>query len=103
MIGRLEKDMVEYKQETDKLICVFKGRMDTITAMKLESDLDLAVRSAKKPVVFDLAGVDYVSSSFMRLCLSVARVVGNGNFSIIHATDFIKNIMRVAGLESFLS
>jgi anti-anti-sigma factor len=95
--------MLEYKNETDKLICVFKGRMDTITSMKLENDLDVATRSAKKSVVFDLAGVDYVSSSFIRLCLAAAKVVGNGNFSVVNATDFIKNIMRTAGLESFLS
>ncbi len=95
--------MLEYKNETDKLICVFKGRMDTITAMKLENELDGAARSAKKPVIFDLAGVDYVSSSFMRLCLAAGRAVGSKNFSIVNATDFVNNIMRTAGLESFLS
>ena len=92
--------MIEYKNENDRLVCVFQGRMDTITAMKLENEVDINVRKAKKPVVFDLAGVDYVSSSFIRLCLRAAKCAGHGNFRIANAPDFVRKLFAVVGLKT---
>ena len=94
--------MVEFRIEDGKLVCAFQGRMDTVAAMKLENTVDIRVREAKKPVVFDLAGVEYVSSSFIPICLQVVKAVGKENFSIVNAADFTRKVFTVAGLEEFL-
>ncbi|HAH07376.1 MAG TPA: hypothetical protein DCM05_12795 [Elusimicrobia bacterium] len=94
--------MAEYRLESDKLVCVFTGKMDTVAAMKLENEVDIQVHQAKKPVVFDLAGVGYISSSFIRICMQTVKTAGQGNFKIVNATDEVKRIFRVAGLEGFL-
>ena len=94
--------MVEFATERARLRCVFKGRMDTAEAMRLENQVDISVRQAKKPVAFDLSGVDYVSSSFIRICVMAVQAVGKENFAIIGAPVAVAKIFNVAGLEEFL-
>jgi len=94
--------MVEYRHEAFRLVCAFQGKMDTVTAMRLENGVDIEVRRAKLPVVFDLSGVDYVSSSFIRVCAQTARTTGKERFAIANASAAVRIVLRVAGLEGFL-
>lgn len=94
--------MVTFAEQSDKVVCTFIGRMDTVMAMQLENKVDIGVRQAKKAVVFDLAAVEYVSSSFIRICLMVIKIVGKERFSMANASPAVAKIFNVAGLEEFL-
>jgi acetyl-CoA synthetase len=54
-------------------------------------------------IVFDLAGVDYVASAFMRVCLIAARKAGKGAFSIVNPTPFVQEMLHMAGLDRVAS
>lgn len=54
-------------------------------------------------IVFDLDGVTYVASGFLRLCMSAAGKVEKGNFSVIHTDPQIMKVYKIAGLDSLLN
>jgi anti-anti-sigma factor len=91
--------------------CTFKGKMDTLRSngameafkKEFESLLGSGVSAEELNIYFDLSEVDYISSSFLRLCISSARDVKKGNFSIINTGPEIMKVFKIAGLEGLLN
>jgi anti-anti-sigma factor len=102
--------MVEFsfEQSTQTLTCRFGGRMDTvksgIVAEKFNAELNgLQSKADLSSIVFDIKGVDYVASSFLRLSLVAAKGVPKGNFSIINTDPQVLKVFKIAGLSSLLN
>ena len=93
---------ISFKIENEALICIFSGRMDTINCMEIKEDVKEKVESHGGKVVFDMEEVDYISSSFLRICAAVATTVKNENFSIVKITPLIKKVFMIAGLTNKL-
>jgi anti-anti-sigma factor len=101
--------MVEFNFDaaTQTLFCRFKGRMDTVNAdlatqqvnAKLNESQGIAAASR---IVFDLGAVDYVASSFLRLCIFAAKNVPKGNFSIINTNPQVLKVFTITGLAPVL-
>ena len=79
--------MVEFhfEEATQTLFCRFDGRMDTvicgIVAEKFNAELSgLKGKTDRLRIVFDLARVDYVASSFLRLSLVALKGVTERKF-----------------------
>jgi len=70
--------------------------------LKIVGDISAKVTEAKKLVVFDLQGVDYIASAFLRICARISKEVGAGKFSIIHVSPNVKKIFKLAGLDKFI-
>ena len=71
-----------YNTEEKIITLTFTGRMDTHAVVKL-SEILQAEEGLKdiKPedkIVFDLKEVDYIASSFIRICVSYAKQAGKG-------------------------
>jgi len=89
----------------------FTGRMDTIKsngALELfnrecEGFLNPGLSRNAVRICFDLKGVDYISSSFLRLCLTAAKAVREGNFSIINTSPDILKVFKITGLDTALN
>lgn len=94
---------ITFISENEQLICSFSGRMDTVSCMEVKDELKKKVEEGSEKVVFDMGEVDYISSSFLRICAEVATTVKNENFSIINITPNIKKIFMIAGLADKLS
>ena len=67
-------------------VLVLKGRLDTVTAPKLEEALTEVMASANK-IKLDFAGVDYVSSAGLRVLLK-----GQKNAQAAEKTMTLKNV-----------
>jgi anti-anti-sigma factor len=84
----------------------FSGRMDTLAAAKvneiMEAEPLLENRQPDEKIVFDLQDVDYIASSFMRICINQARLAGAGMFSIAHCQPFVKKTFMISGLDELL-
>ncbi len=90
------------KQEGGKVVCTFSGQMDTTQCLEAEKEVMNASEGAEK-IVFDLNGVQYIASSFLRLCGKASHKVNTGNFSIINATQAVKNVFTISGLVERLN
>jgi len=83
-----------YNPDEKVITAIFAGRLDTLAVQKLSEiimlNLPLKDGKSEDKVIFDLTGVEYISSSFIRICLNIAKQAGSGMFSIIHCQPFIK-------------
>jgi len=88
---------IEKKAEGSKLTIALKGRLDTITAPQLEGELDL---TGVEEVVFDIAGLDYVSSAGLRLFLTVQKTMAKqGRMTISGAQTVVREVFDMTGLS----
>lgn len=86
----------------DRLVIGFAGRMDTARCARVEPDVRAAVTRTARPVVFDLAGVEFISSSFLRLCIYALQQAGEHGFHVVHAGPSVKRVFKIAGLDAML-
>ena len=86
----------------ETLVIALQGRMDTIACMAAEADVLNKVRSARGPVVFDMKAVDYVSSTFLRICVRAAQVAGTDHFALTHVHPEIKKVFMIAKLDHLI-
>jgi anti-anti-sigma factor len=96
--------MVRYYKESniteeETLVCAFKEKLDTAHCADIEKELFDKVREEKIPVVFDLQEIDYIASSFLGMCIRIAKEVGPGNFSIINVKPNVKKVFKISGLD----
>jgi stage II sporulation protein AA (anti-sigma F factor antagonist) len=94
--------MVRMALEEGKLVYRFQGPLDTATCQAVEAEILAQVQEAQAPVVFDLKGVEYVASAFLRLCLVVSKQVGLERFSVVNVHPFVKKVLMIANLSDFL-
>ena len=95
----IEKDITE----DPTLVCTFMKRLDTAICQEIENDLFSKVQNTKIPVVFNMQDVDYVASSFLSICLRVAKKVGTENFSIINVHPNVKKVFKIAKFDKQLT
>ena len=96
-----------YTPDDKVLTATFSGRMDTLAVEKLSEIImvNFPVKGGKSEdkIVFDLREVDYISSSFIRICVIVAKQAGPGQFQISHSQPFIKKTFKISGLDDILN
>jgi len=85
-----------------KIVCKFVNRMDTAMCMEAEKEVMKSIEGASA-VTFDLAGVEYIASSFLRLCGKASHKVTSDKFSIINVSPAVKKVFKIAGLAERLN
>jgi anti-anti-sigma factor len=101
-----------YNENKNEIGFSFTGKLDTVTSLQVGemirdkiaefTGIDFHEASPGVNVVFDLAEVNYIASSFIRICLDMAKRTGASNFSIINCDPFIKKTFKIAGLDEIL-
>lgn len=91
-----------YEPAPDDLHVPLFGRLDTAQCAAICDSLLKRIRETGKPVVFDLDQVDFVSSSFLRICILAAQVVGAGHVSVRNTSPSIKRVFKIAGLDGYI-
>jgi anti-anti-sigma factor len=98
---------ISYDAQKEAIILAFQGKMDTVhsTALSeiISSDPLIVNRNAPSKIIFDLKQVDYIASSFIRICVTYARIAGPGMFAIVNCQPLIKKIFKISGLDDLLN
>ncbi len=90
-------------QEGTTLTIALEGRLDTVTAPKLEGELRTAVNGITE-LIMDLAALDYVSSAGLRVLLSAQKVMNRqGTMIIRNVKPEIMEIFDVTGFVDILN
>jgi anti-anti-sigma factor len=96
-----------YNNELKEIRLEFAGRMDTLAVTKITEIIDaepmLNIRNPGDKIVFDLKAVDYMASSFIRICVNQAKLAGPGRFSIANCQPFVKKTFKISGLDELLN
>ncbi len=87
-------------QEKDGyLVANFNGRLDTTAAPQTEKDLNPLLNSKDKDIILDCTGLEYISSSGLRLFLNIlknAKPLGHHVY-ISGMNDDIRNVFSMTG------
>ena len=86
--------------ENAKIVVV--GRLDTQTAPELEKVIDEVVANVKE-LVFDMNGLEYVSSAGLRVILKAQKIMNTkGSMKLIGVNDSIMEDFDITGfLDNF--
>ena len=84
------------------LECHFSGRLDTLSSQAIDIELKERLTPEIKEIIFDLSNVEYLSSSFLRLCISSLRHTGKERFKVTNVTPTALMVFQIAGLTEIL-
>lgn len=79
------------------------GRLDTTTAPNLESVIN-ELSADTKELVFDMSGVEYISSAGIRVLLGAYKKMNSvqGKIRIEKANDMVYEVFEMTGLSAML-
>lgn len=80
-----------------------EGRLDTITAPKLEAELKSSISGVTK-LTFDFSNLEYISSAGLRVLLSAQKVMKKqGSMVVRNVNSTVMEIFEVTGFSDFLT
>ena len=80
-----------------------EGRLDTITAPKLEAELKSSI-SGVTTLTFDFSNLEYITSAGLRVLLSAQKVMKKqGSMVVRNVNSTVMEIFEVTGFSDFLT
>ena len=95
--------MFNITMDGGRMTCTFPERMDTLACEKHQAQINQQVTQAQTPVTFDMNGVGYVASSFLRICMKTAQALGKEKFELVNVGPEVKKVFKIAGLDRELT
>ena len=79
------------------------GRLDTTTAHNLQSTID-EISSDTKELIFDMSGVEYISSAGIRVLLGAYKKMSiyQGMMRIEKVNEMVRDVFEMTGLSGIL-
>ena len=95
---------IRLANEDEVPIVTLTGRLDGFGAQQLETGLKEIVRDDTRSVIFNLSGVDYLSSAGIRVLLGLKKRLKqrDGTLALINVREFPKNVLEMAGFQKVL-
>ncbi len=95
---------IRLANEDEVPIVTLTGRLDGFGAQQLETGLKEIVRDDTRSVIFNLAGVDYLSSAGIRVLLGLKKrlKLRDGTLALINVQEFPKSVLEMAGFQKVL-
>ena len=89
--------------ENNALTLRISGRLDTTTAVDLESTLNESLAGVSS-LVFDFEELAYISSAGLRVILKAQKTMNDqGEMKIIHVNDVIMEVFEITGFADILT
>lgn len=81
---------------------IMDGRLDTATAVQFAKDIEPLMEKAHMHVVLDCTNLQYISSSGLRLFLSLkkATMAKGGSISLKGVSPSVKQVFTITGFNS---
>ncbi len=96
-------EVIDTKSSGIHLIRV-EGRLDANFSSQLEDEIDNVLEQKTKSIILDFSGVTYLSSSGLRVLLSVNKQTEEaGGLVLVNPRDVVKKIIEVAELNDLLT
>ena len=90
-------------QNGNALVVALEGRLDTVTAPKLEAELQNALEGVTS-LTFDFSELEYISSAGLRVLLSAQKKMNaQGEMKICGVNEIVMEIFDVTGFTDILT
>ena len=90
---------IEIKEKNGGFTALMNGRLDTPAAVQATKDMQPLMDNADKEITLDCTKLDYISSSGLRLFLSLRKEAASkgGKVIIMNINDEIKKVFMMTG------
>jgi anti-sigma B factor antagonist len=90
---------INIQEENGGYVAYFEGRLDTPAAIKAQQDITPLMANANKTITLDCTGLEYISSSGLRLFLSLRKETAakGGKVIVKNINDEIKKVFMMTG------
>lgn len=90
--------------EDEKLTVALEGRLDTLTAPELDESLSDSLEGVKE-LVFDLTGLEYLSSAGLRVVLATFKKISaaEGKMTVCNANEMVSKVFELTGFSNILA
>ncbi len=91
--------MIKINEENDGLRAIFEGRLDTPAAVKAQQEVEPLIENADKTIILDCTNLEYISSSGLRLFLTIRKEAGSkgGKVIIENINEDIRKVFMMTG------
>ncbi len=90
-------------KDGEKLTVALSGRLDTTTSPDLQASLAEDI-DAVKELVFDMTGLEYISSAGLRVLLSSQKTMNKqGSMKLTGVCEAVKEVFDVTGFSDILT
>ena len=91
--------VIEIKERDGGMTAIFNGRLDTPAAVKAQQEIGPLLENADKEIILDCTKLDYISSSGLRLFLTIRKEasVKGGKIIIENINDEIRKVFMMTG------
>ena len=81
------------------MTAILNGRLDTPAAVKAQQEIGPLLENADKEIIFDCTNLEYISSSGLRLFLTIRKEasVKGGKIIIENINDEIRKVFMMTG------
>jgi anti-sigma B factor antagonist len=94
---------IEKKQDGKDLTVALTGRLDTVTAPELESELASSLDDVEN-LVIDMTDLEYISSAGLRVLLTAQKTMNQkGSMKLINVNETVMEIFDVTGFVDILT
>ena len=94
---------IEKNTNGEVVTLVVTGRLDTQTAPDLEKEVDSVVADTKE-LIFDMTGLEYVSSAGLRVILKAQKLMNaKGSMKLTGVNDSIMEVFDITGFLDILT
>lgn len=89
----------DIREENGIMAVNVSGRLDTPAAVKAQQDIIPLLENADKEIILDCTSLEYISSSGLRLFLTLRKETAakGGKVIIEHINDDIKKVFMMTG------
>ena len=91
--------VIEIKERDGGMTAILNGRLDTPAAVKAQQEIGPLLENADKEIIFDCTKLEYISSSGLRLFLTIRKEasVKGGKIIIENINDEIRKVFMMTG------
>ena len=89
----------EVKEQNGGIYATVSGRLDTPAAVTAQQEIKPLLENADKEITLDCTNLEYISSSGLRLLLTIRKEASakGGKVIIAHISDDIKKVFMLTG------
>lgn len=94
---------VEIKKDGEKLIIIPKESIDSKTSPDLEKVVNEAIDQNVKELLFEMDGVDFISSAGIRALLAFRKKIGDGKVTLKNINNSVKEVLKLSALLDYFT
>ena len=89
----------EVKENNEKVLATVSGRLDTPSAVSAQQEITPLLENADKEIILDCSNPEYISSSGLRLLLTIRKEAAakGGKVIVKDINDDIKKVFMMTG------